>query len=260
MVSLTLLSWNVLAFAGHPSGPFVTRPEVVVQALDFISERDPDLVAFQEAPAAEGWQRGLGLRPAAPWPHGVAFRARWPGQGDYPHGFPGQLLSRFAPLEVVDLVATTDAHLAPAVFQRHWGRTLLALPEGKSVWLVQTHLCADYDGKNHALIRLEEVRLLLADLATLDAAVPVLLCGDFNFLPDSEPYRQLLAAGFQDTCPEPRAYPTVPVPNPVVKIDFIFYRGPGLTCTAFERPELRPDPNGRWLSDHFPIMATFSLR
>lgn len=82
---------------------------------------------------------------------------------------------------------------------------------------------------------------------------PVLVCGDFNDVPESWAWRIMTANGFKDSYQEVGFGPMITYNRYMfwVRIDYIFYRGP-----------LRPlnlKKGGIRTSDHFPLLATFQF-
>jgi len=96
--------------------------------------------------------------------------------------------------------------------------------------------------------------------------------GDFNCVPDSDPYRALTAGGSDDafSLVDARRVSTVPPTGPTSTwngfqeiaanriIDHVFVQGP-LEVVALEtlNPKTR---SGRFASDHLPVRATIRLQ
>lgn len=130
----------------------------------------------------------------------------------------------------------------------------------KSFLFVNTHF--DHRG---AVARAKSGELIHQWITKHRGDDPVLLTGDFNTLPDSEPYQLLLAGG------DPLVDARLAVENPqgpastwngfkeIVpgrRIDFIFATGP-LKLTHFQTIDEQRD--GRFPSDHCPIVARVQL-
>jgi endonuclease/exonuclease/phosphatase family metal-dependent hydrolase len=116
-----------------------------------------------------------------------------------------------------------------------------------------------------AQARLESARLLLVSINRLAGDLPVVVTGDFNTPPDSEPIRLLTdpaepgrlqdARGLSETGhygPDGtfngfQARETSDAP-----IDFIFVRGP---WRVLKHATLSQTWGGRFSSDHFPVFA-----
>ncbi|MEX2176142.1 MAG: endonuclease/exonuclease/phosphatase family protein [Pirellulaceae bacterium] len=135
---------------------------------------------------------------------------------------------------------------------------------GKSILFVNTHF--DHMGRK---ARLESAKLLVKQIGRLagegDASLPVVLTGDFNTTPKSEPYK-VLVGGESDSAKlldaqhisrEPHTggdstsngFKTI---RPGAKIDHIFVRGLSVATHAIEDPRIEE----RFVSDHQPVRAT----
>lgn len=123
---------------------------------------------------------------------------------------------------------------------------------------VNTHL--DHLG---VVARREGTRLLLQRIATIagaGAGAPVVLTGDFNDVPDSDPYRLVTASGLQDALVQSRCPHHGPTSTwngfreiePGRRIDFIFVRGIG---EVLQHAILSDTFDGRFPSDHLPVLA-----
>ena len=129
--------------------------------------------------------------------------------------------------------------------------------DGKRFYLFNTHL--PYRVQDEAA-RVKGANAIATHLATLPAGVPVVLTGDFNTTPDSEVHA-VLARTLQD------AWTTAPrvdgsdatfhgfTGNADKRIDWIFVRGVQLESVA----SVTTRWNGRYPSDHFPVVATLRL-
>jgi endonuclease/exonuclease/phosphatase family metal-dependent hydrolase len=122
---------------------------------------------------------------------------------------------------------------------------------GRAVQVINTHLGLDRRE------RLAQVEALLGPewLGHPDCAGPRLLCGDFNALPSSPPYRRLRRAlrDAQDRLRTARG--TFPSLWPFLRIDHVFH-SPDLAVTAVRLPR---DRGARVASDHLPLTVEVSL-
>jgi endonuclease/exonuclease/phosphatase family metal-dependent hydrolase len=135
------------------------------------------------------------------------------------------------------------------------------------LWIANTHF--DHRG---ASARAESGKLIRRVAAEKSGPLPVIVIGDFNCLPGSDPYRALTASGSDDDSSlvdarkVSKAAPTGPtstwngfheiVPRRI--IDHVFVRGP-LEVVAVET--LNPKTqSGRFASDHLPVRATLRLQ
>ena len=127
--------------------------------------------------------------------------------------------------------------------------------------------------------RLGEARKTVQFIEKVAGAAPVILMGDFNALSDAEEIAVLKEAGFRDAfaeAGEPPGYTWDGNVNGNIKlqkrafpedfwlepkqqrIDYIFFRGPGLEVKAGEVVLDRP-VRGLFPSDHFGVMADFEV-
>ena len=136
-----------------------------------------------------------------------------------------------------------------------WGR-LRDRRTGATFFHFNTHF--DHVGQ---IARRESARLLVQRIAAIAAGSPLILTGDFNDVPRSDPYRIITTAAFADAFDitrDPHHGPTstwnaFKAMEPGRRIDFIFVR-PGI---AVLRHAILTDTldGGRFPSDHFPVVA-----
>jgi endonuclease/exonuclease/phosphatase family metal-dependent hydrolase len=128
--------------------------------------------------------------------------------------------------------------------------------------------------------RLQEGQKTVAFIEQIAGDNPVILMGDFNSRSDSEEIAVLRAAGFRDAYAEtgnPPGYTWDGVENTNIKlqkqaypedfwleprqerIDYIFFRGPGLEVRRCEVVLNRPIRD-LYPSDHFGVMADFQIQ
>jgi len=128
--------------------------------------------------------------------------------------------------------------------------------------------------------RLGEARETVRFIDRVAGGVPVILMGDFNACSDSEEIALLRAAGFRDAFAEagdPPGYTWDGTVNGNIqlqkrvfpedfwqepkrqRIDYIFFRGPGLQVEASE-VVLNHPVRGLYPSDHFGVLAVFQVR
>ncbi|EEP70550.1 endonuclease/exonuclease/phosphatase [Micromonospora sp. ATCC 39149] len=114
-------------------------------------------------------------------------------------------------------------------------------------------------------IRLAQVGELID---VLDAAgVPAIVLGDFNAVPDDEPYRLLRKHGFRDAWTEANGdadgftgvRADIAGPSDVwQRLDYVMHRGTELTAGAVTLLGAGRLPSGRWPSDHAGLVAAFA--
>jgi endonuclease/exonuclease/phosphatase family metal-dependent hydrolase len=107
--------------------------------------------------------------------------------------------------------------------------------------------------------RLAQVEALLSDewLGEAESRGPCILCGDFNALPGSPPYRRLLARlrDAQLAVNGQRPLRTWFSHYPIGRIDHVFLAGP-LEVVSIEVPRTELI---RTASDHLPLVAEIRL-
>jgi endonuclease/exonuclease/phosphatase family metal-dependent hydrolase len=135
-----------------------------------------------------------------------------------------------------------------------WGRFRIK-ESGKQLYLVNTHFP---HRRQDAEARLECAKVLAAFLAKLPAGAAIILTGDFN-TDASGPVFELLTQRLTDARPANaggtfHGFTGQPGQD---RIDWILYSGP-LQLT--EARILDQALNGRFPSDHFPVLAAFSVR
>lgn len=127
---------------------------------------------------------------------------------------------------------------------------------GETIWFFNTHF--DHKGK---LAREESAKLLARKAKEMAGDSPVVLLGDFNFRPDSQPYR-IVAEGFLDSfkCrkdgPETTGLGFVVDGKEGGRIDHIFH-SESMECSDYR---ILDDNDGKHHpSDHLPVITKLSL-
>lgn len=123
--------------------------------------------------------------------------------------------------------------------------------QGTELTVVNTHLGL----RRRERIRQVETLLGPAWLGHPDAREPKVLLGDFNALPTSAVYRDLVRTMTDVQTISRRRAPTFPSRFPMLRLDYIFVSGLIPTDT-----EVRGDFMARTASDHLPLVATVSLQ
>ena len=140
-----------------------------------------------------------------------------------------------------------------------WGQ-LRDKRSGQVFFVFNTHL--DHVGE---VARREGTRLLLARISELAGDHPVILTGDFNAAPDSEPYGMVIAGGLRDAMLASRGAHVGPTSTwngfraiePQRRIDFVFVRG-AVDVLEHEIADDMTD-QGRFPSDHLPVIAEVAI-
>ena len=128
---------------------------------------------------------------------------------------------------------------------------------GDSLWVINTHW--DHQG---AIARRESAALVLRILApVLSARKDVLLIGDFNAEPGSEPML-LLSRSLLNACPESQQRSAtfngfMPDAEASKRIDHIWFAPARWSSAAYR--VIKPKVNGRQASDHYMLVATLRL-
>jgi endonuclease/exonuclease/phosphatase family metal-dependent hydrolase len=126
---------------------------------------------------------------------------------------------------------------------------------GQKFWVFNTHF--DHIG---LLARKNSAKLILEKIKTLNKqGYPVILTGDFNSEPDSEPYK-IITTQLADSKIADKSMSMGPggtfnafdVTKPATeRIDFIFTSKKGITILNYT--VFRESREGRYASDHFPV-------
>lgn len=260
---LTSISYNILACRGYPETD--ENRERIVRARETMTTRfalelrlyQPDIVTFQESPdeatvAAIADEMDM---------HYAYFPGGWPGNDDWPGGFPGTIMSRFPIVEKENCPLAEGAR-PDDLFTRHWCRAVLETDSGRlPVFSAHLH-------PSDAAVREREVTEILKVLQPhLDAGAAFLFQGDLNHAPDGPEYARWNDAGLTDTYAAKGAGVDVSVPStePRSRIDYIWAHGAMAGTLAEARilfeGQFRTnpdDPKSFALSDHIPVLARFN--
>lgn len=206
-----------------------------------INSLEPDLVALQEVDNRTTRAKGLDL--TAELSKRTGMKGAFGKAMDYAGGQYGEaILLRYPAVEIKNnpLPHTPEAEPRTALEAR------VELPAGQTVVFVGTHLDHLRDPKNR-MMQASRIRELYADYG-----LPIILAGDLNAVPDSDPIGLLLTEWSYAAQGDPR--PTAPSVAPKRKIDYIMFR-----------------PKDRWrvvevrvidekvASDHCPVFAVLEL-
>lgn len=256
------ISYNVLACRGYP------RNSSTAEALDSaktkmpelfaaeLGQYEPDIITLQEGPpedtVAEIADR-LSMQYA--W-----FPPGWPGNTDYPGGFPGAVITRYPIIESENTPTLAGGEPPAGYYTRHWGRTVLNSPRGP-LHIFSAHLHA-----SDADMRLKEVEAIAAVVASVDSKHHVVLQGDLNHRPTDREYPHWVQSGLVDAFAakgsgSPETFSSV---SPRSRIDYIWAGGAlresVTACRVLREGRFIPDPTDDAsfaLSDHLPVLADF---
>ncbi|MBL7648539.1 MAG: endonuclease/exonuclease/phosphatase family protein [Candidatus Hydrogenedentes bacterium] len=260
---ITSITYNILACREHPDTDTNRHKRTV--AGERMAERlalelalyQPDLVTFQESPSeavVAEVARELGF-------HYGWFPGGWPGNADWPGGFPGTIMSRFPIKDNANRPAAKGIH-DEELFTRHWCSATLETAQGP-LRVFSAHL-----HPQDAAIRAREITAILEVLdGVLATGESLLFQGDLNHSPDGPEYERWVAAGLVDTlavATGKKDTPTFSSTEPKERIDYIWAGGPIASRIRESRvlfegafrtnPE---DPTSFALSDHVPVLARF---
>jgi len=231
-VTLRVLSYNI--HHGRGTDGLVDLPRIAAVIRDSAA----DLVLLQEVD--DRTRRTGRIDQTAELARLTGLHGEFGHQIDYQGGRYGQAMLSRTPL------AEPTVHVLPGDPASETRIAFSARTEvaGQSIVIVGTHL--------HHLdpaVRLDQARAIaMLDLGT----GPLILGGDLNAVPGSEPLTELLAH-FRGTTEKP--LPTFPAGAPTRQLDFILYRPAGVLGGATVR--VLDEPTA---SDHRPILAVFTLR
>jgi endonuclease/exonuclease/phosphatase family metal-dependent hydrolase len=209
----------------------------------------PDLMGLQEVRIDPATSTSQAEQLAVDLAYGYAFQPiHTVPYGDEPGAEGLAVLSRY-PIQSCQEI--------PQVGGMH---TVVEMPFGAVDFLV-VHLTLQREAQ------LGAVEHLLTFLNTLPNERPLLVVGDFNGVPQSEPVRVLLGgeAGQQQTLRDAWEEvnptdpgPTMPSQAPVIRIDYIFTNSCWSVVQAVRFGQ-RPDTDGFYPSDHLGVAATMRL-
>lgn len=208
---IRVMTYNIY----HGEQAYNTGNSNLPQVAELINKVNPDFVALQEVDSMTN--RSAGINSGVPIDQ-VMELSRMTGMAgffgkaiDYSNGGYGEgILSKFP--------ATVTKHSLPIPRGGEERALLLincTLPGGKEIVFAGTHLCHQFE--ENRLAQTEAICNILGDIDK-----PIILAGDFNFRPESEPY-QLIVRNFADAAvikgdPEP----TISFENPRSRIDYVF--------------------------------------
>jgi endonuclease/exonuclease/phosphatase family metal-dependent hydrolase len=197
---LTLLSWNVHGL------PFHGAPARLRRIAAWIGERRPDLVLLQEvwSPAYERL-----LADSLAREYDASYTARRFSRR--PHGGLLTLIRRDAGWRTARVSFETYGSAAPWFRLNEGdglsGKGILAVElrrDAETLLAVNTHLQAQYGERGYANVRRRQLEQLGAFVRRAGEAVPLLLAGDLNTLPEENLYDSHIASLGEDLTAEER--------------------------------------------------------
>jgi endonuclease/exonuclease/phosphatase family metal-dependent hydrolase len=139
----------------------------------------------------------------------------------------------------------------PATLQEARTLTLMQIYAPAPFYAAVTHL-NPYRGEDSVLVQVEAVRKIAELLARNAADHPVMLLGDFNCAPESDPVRELAKAGWRLEKP----LKSYPANEPRISIDHIFIRSNDRDMEVADRKVVECNQ----ASDHVPILNNVKIR
>ena len=263
--AFTSIAYNILACRGYPDteenrARRKAAEEHMAERMAFeLALYQPDVVTFSESPPEATVARiAAALKMNYAW-----FEGGWPGNDEYPGGFPGTIMTRY-PITAKANCPMPDGGARPDdLFTRHWCRATLETEAGPLA-VFSAHLHPSDDE-----VRAREITEILNVIGPdLKAGRPLLLQGDLNHGPDGPEYARWVEAGLTDTFStrEQRHRFTFSSAAPEGRIDYIWAAGPLSKSITEARVlfegEFRTnpdDPTSFALSDHVPVLARFGV-
>lgn len=239
--SLRILCYNIHYGQGMDGVYDVARLAEVIKAAK------PDLVALQEVDV--GVKRSGRVHQAQRLGELTGMAVRFGPSQHFEGGlFGNAVLTRLPILDVqIHPLPYTEATPERTTYPRGAIAVTVTAPDGKPLRFVSTHF-----QHNVPEDRVAEALAINELFAAGDEGPRTVLAGDMNAKPDEEPVRLLLERWTNATDDPPS--PTVPVVNPVSRIDYIFFR----PAVAFRLREARVIAE-TMASDHRPVFAELEI-
>ncbi|MGI9517360.1 MAG: endonuclease/exonuclease/phosphatase family protein [Pirellulaceae bacterium] len=253
--AFTTITYNILAARGYPERDANrtrlqnARPQMPRRIAQELALYQPHLVTFQESAAEDVMARIAGDLEM----NHVYF----------PGGFPGTLMSCYEIVESTNCPLAGEVEGAAELFSRHWGRAVLRV-DGTDMVVYSAHL-----HPGDAAIQKREVAAMVAAMSEdLSAGRPLILQGDLNHDPTDPNYQSWVDTGLQDAfadCGSGEGL-TCSTTNLRWRIDYVWSAGPLseqlASCRVLDEGafiENANDPASFALSDHLPVIATFTI-
>ena len=234
---LRIMTYNV-----HHCNPPSAKGKIDVPAIArVINNEKPDLVALQEIDAYTS-RSGKDLHQARELARLTGMYSFFAKAIDFQGGEYGiAILSRFPILDSIALVLPMkDSNRGE---QRAIAVITVALKDGRKLKFASTHL--DLEPENR-LMQVQKIKALFHE-----EKLPVILSGDFNDVPGSEPINYI-DRFFKRSCIQSCAS-SFPAINPDKEIDYIFF-----TPSRF-RTKSHQVVAETYASDHLPLLAELSF-
>jgi endonuclease/exonuclease/phosphatase family metal-dependent hydrolase len=239
---LRILCYNIHYGQGNDGVYDLERLAAVIKAVD------PDLVALQEVDVVV--RRSGGVHQAQRLGELTGLTVHYGPTQHYEGGLFGNAVLTKLPVKdvLIHPLPYTEATPERTTYPRGFVAVTVEGPGGKPVRFVSTHF--QHNVEEDRVAEAKAVNGLIADRRD---GVPVILAGDINATPESEPMKILLTK-WQNVTDEPAA-PTVPSKEPTSRIDYLFFR----KDDPFEPVEARVIPEAM-ASDHRPVFAVLRIK
>jgi endonuclease/exonuclease/phosphatase family metal-dependent hydrolase len=245
---LRVLAFNVRSARGADTLRPVFSMTRLRTLAEMIAEYQPDAVLLQELDRGVARSKRVDqyefLRGA------LGMKGRYAHAVDYQGGSFG--IAAFTAHEIVSYNEVRLPRLGgkePRVVQH----MRITLPNGSTVELLNTHIDPRLASRDRQIELVLQYAAGFSDRTTI-------LAGDFN-APPSTRIMERVSGDWDDAAAvqaerDPsgrRPTPTYPAAAPLVRVDYIFYRGPALRLTSLAQPD------NRGVSDHLPLLAEFAI-
>lgn len=239
---LRILCYNIHYGQGNDGVYDLERLAAVIKAVD------PDLVALQEVDVMV--RRSGQVHQAEKLGELTGLSVHYGPTQHYEGGLYGNAVLSKLPVirTVIQPLPYTEATPELTTYPRGFVAVTVEGPDGKPLRFVSTHFQHNVEED-----RVAEAKAVNEHLTSEGDALPTILAGDINAVPDSEPLSVLLSK-WTNVTDEPAA-PTAPSKEPRSRIDYIFFR----SGDPFEIIEAKVVPD-EMASDHRPVFAVLKLK
>lgn len=218
----------------------------VKRLAEVIKKAKPDLVALQEVDV--GVERSGRVHQARRLAELTEMSVRFGPTQHYQGGlFGNAVLSRFPILDVlIQPLPYTESNAQRVTYPRGAISVVVRLPNQQKLRFISTHF--QHNVPEDRLAEARAINQLFSD----SGETPMILAGDMNAVPNSQPIMELLKrwANAMDE----QASPTAPSQRPKARIDYVFYQ----PAESFRL--VHTEVIGEAIaSDHRPVLAVFEL-
>jgi endonuclease/exonuclease/phosphatase family metal-dependent hydrolase len=233
-VRLTVLTYNIHHAAG------VDKRLDIERIARVITDSKADLVALQEVD--NGVPRTDNVNQPAELGRLTKMHAFFGKAMDFAGGEYGDVVLSKPTIKSQRVVALP--HTAGGEHEPRAAAIARVRVQGKDIIFISTHL----DHLGEPSDRLRQMQAIA--MALKDEKLPIVLAGDFNCVPDTEPLAVLDTSWLRATDDEP----SIPVVNPKHKIDHVFVK-PAARWKVIETHVIDQEV----ASDHRPVVVTLEL-